>query len=84
MRTILKSPSMTRRIDMNTGIFGKIKSLIRDMVLIILFHAMLIMILINQLENAFETENGNRIEFLPKANRVETRKCDQGVDVDEC
>ena len=75
---------MTRRIDMNTGIFGKIKSLIRDMVLIILFHAILIMILINQLENAFETENGNRIEFLPKANRVETRKCDQGVDVDEC
>ena len=68
----------------NIHILVKIKNLIRDMVLIVLFDAMLITILINQLENAFKTKNNDRVEFFPKSNRVETRKCGQSVDVDEC
>ena len=66
------------------NIFDKIKRLIRDLVLIIIFHAMIITILINQLENAFKNQQQDKVEFLPKGNRVETRACDQNANVDEC
>ena len=68
------------------NIFNKIKRLIRDLVLIIIFHAMIITILINQLENAFKNQHQDKVEFLPKGNRVETRveTCDQNANVDEC
>ena len=73
---------MISEIEMN--IFGKIKKLIRDMVLIIIFHAMFITILINRLENAFQDQLQDKVEFFPKGNRVETRKCDQNTNADEC
>ena len=66
------------------NIFDQIKKMIRDMVLIIIFHAMLITILINQIDNAFKNQLQGQVEFLPKGNRVETRKCDQNAKLDEC